>query len=92
MFVLKIKQRLIDRLNECVEELIGVDDNEENDDEEEANDIQKEENTYSLDKRQVELLNIVSNYVDFYDPDVGIKFDSKNKLIYTLHALNHVLK
>ena len=46
-----------------------------------------------FDAKQLELLSLVLNYYDFYNPcsDI-IKDDKTNKFIYTLHALNHVLK
>jgi U3 small nucleolar RNA-associated protein 25 len=45
-----------------------------------------------LDKFQTETLNIISTYADFYNPNVDIKMDTKNKFTYAIHALNHVLK
>lgn len=99
---------MLDRLNESIEELIGVE-QENNDQEEESNEPLENNNTnggeskpsekkqpqkkkYNLDRRQLELLNVISSYVDFYDPDVDIHFDNRNKLVYTIHALNHTLK
>ena len=46
----------------------------------------------SLDKFQRETLNVISTYADFYNPNVDIKMDTKNKFTYAIHALNHVLK
>jgi hypothetical protein len=37
-------------------------------------------------------MNIISNYVDFYHANVDVKFDSKIKFSYAIHALNHILK
>ena len=47
----------------------------------------------ALDDKQFEILNIINNYYDFYNPNIDIMSDDKkNKFVYTLHALNHVLK
>lgn len=71
-------------MNESIEELIGVEDGDEKGEENKSK--------YKLDRRQLELLNLISSYVDFYDPDVDIHFDNKNKFVYAVHALNHALK
>lgn len=47
---------------------------------------------FKLDTKQSEILNILSNYCDFYHSDVEVKFDYKMKFVYALHALNHALK
>lgn len=84
----------MDRLNESIENFIRIED----DDDEANKDLEESENKnnnkleYDLDQRQVELLNVISNYIDFYDPNVHIQFDARNKFVYTMHALNHALK
>ena len=87
---------MLDRLNESIKELIGdttsVSKEEEDEDDEEEDMEKKETQKYNLDRRQLELLNVISSYVDFYDPDVDIQFDNRNKLVYVMHALNHTLK
>ena len=76
-----LKQRILERLNEAIESLLGKP---------EPDAIQMSE--YHLDKFQSETLNIISTYVDFYNPNVEVQMDAKNKFAYAIHALNHVLK
>jgi hypothetical protein len=46
-----------------------------------------------LDDKQFETLSILNSYYDFYNPNTDLmNDDKKNKFVYTLHALNHVLK
>ena len=51
-----------------------------------------DENAKGLNKRQTEILNIISNYSDFYHSNLNVKYDAETKYAYTIHALNHVLK
>lgn len=74
-------------MNNCVDETLGDIDLNDETTTNEAN-----INDYKLDKTQNEILNIISNYADFYHSDVDIKLDTKVKFVYTLHALNHALK
>ena len=50
------------------------------------------ENSSELDEKQIELLNIIFNYVDLYDSNANFTSDSRYKFVYTMHVLNHVLK
>jgi hypothetical protein len=87
----KIKQRILERLNEAADKLVKANGNEE--DKQEEDDEQSIENSeYNLDGKHRELLNLISNYVDFYDPNVDIKSDTRTKFTYAVHALNHALK
>ena len=45
-----------------------------------------------FDQKQVELANIIFNYMDFYDANVNFNLDTKYKFVYTTHVLNHILK
>lgn len=83
----KIKQRILDRMNDSIKENIKNDD-----EESEQNELDSNTNEYNLDKSQSELLNAISNYADFYNPNVEVNMDTKVKFVYTLHALNHALK
>jgi hypothetical protein len=64
-----------------------------NEEEEEAEEEESPENAeFNLDGKHRELLNVISNYVDFYDPGVDVKSDTRTKFTYAVHALNHALK
>ncbi len=79
---MKIKKRILERLNESIEKnFINYDDDQDD-----------ETPEYKLDNSQQEIMNILSNYVDFYHANVDVKFDSKMKFTYAIHALNHILK
>jgi hypothetical protein len=82
-FYFKIKQRILERLNESAESVLKSD---------ESNEEDELKSDYKLDRFQMETLNIILNYVDFYNPNVDIKSDTKNKFAYSIHALNHTLK
>jgi hypothetical protein len=51
-----------------------------------------DDNSTELSAKQIELFNIILNYIDLYAPNIDFKADSSVKFVYTLHALNHVLK
>lgn len=55
--------------------------------------VMLENDDSKLDDKQLEILSILNNYHDLYNPHLDIMSDDrKNKFVYTLHALNHVLK
>ncbi len=87
----------MDRLNEAAEKNKTQPDvtSDEQDDlvvDEEKEDESPDNSEFNLDGKHRELLNVISNYVDFYDPSVDIKSDTRNKFTYAVHALNHALK
>jgi septum formation topological specificity factor MinE len=84
----KIKQRILDRLNESVESILGKDHHLN----EETDLIDNENQATGLNKRQKEILSIISKYVDFYHSNLSVKHDAETKFAYAIHALNHVLK
>lgn len=70
-------------MNESAESVLKFD---------ESNEEDELKSDYKLDRFQMETLNIILNYVDFYNPNVDIKSDTKNKFAYSIHAVNHTLK
>lgn len=69
-----IKQRIQERLNDALDEILP-------------------QNESKLSDKQAEMLKILTNYFDFYNPNVDLVHEDKcNKFVYTLHALNHILK
>ena len=92
MYIDKIKSRVLDRLNESIEANLG--DNIDLSDEVEncVVEVKEKKFEFNLTDTQKEILNVITNYADFYDPNVEVKKDSQIKFAYTIHALNHALK
>jgi hypothetical protein len=95
---LKLKQRIRDRLKEA-SEIFGVSDSsqppkEDNDDQHSENEAEKQKPIFDckLDPEHMEILNIITNYVDLYHSNVEVKSDVGVKFAYAIHVLNHVLK
>ena len=59
---------------------------------EDAIDKHLPENKSELDEKQIELSNIIFNYIDFYDSSVHFSSDTQYKFVYATHVLNHILK
>jgi hypothetical protein len=84
-----IKQRILERLDTSIETYLGNNNIESKDIDEQ---IKTNSKASLLNASQLEILNIISNYADFYHSNVNVKEDNSIKFIYALHSLNHVLK
>lgn len=85
---------MLDRMNEAIETVLdkySVTDGDGQDEPEQEGSAEKK-SKYTLEKDQLEILNVISNYADFYCSNMDIKRDSEYKFTYAIHALNHVLK
>ena len=74
MYLQKIKQRMLDRLNESVKAMLGRKSSKET--------AENETIKFHLTQPQKEILNIISNYVDFYHSNVNVKYDADIKFTY----------
>jgi hypothetical protein len=73
---------MLDRMNEAIETVLdkySVADVGEGEDEPEEKVVKSK---YNLEKDQLEILNVISNYADFYYSNMDIKRDSEYKFTY----------
>ena len=70
---------MLDRLNESVKAMLGRKGTKETQENETT-----ETAKFNLTQPQKEMLNIISNYVDFYHSNVNVKYDADIKFTYVI--------
>ena len=74
---------MLERINESIKTILG--EKVKNEDEEEEKDTKsdnRKSNKYNLDGDQLEILNILSSYSDFYHSNVDVARDNEIKYSY----------